>query len=247
VQSVAAGAELLALCPKFLELLHGPGMLRRQRPGLPALALRLGRAAYGGPFRRLLGLPGDTTLSDVAAQIDAIDGLKATVDASGRLTLATDAPTVEFAFANDTAGLGAALGIGTFFTGTGASDVGVAAELAKDPRLLATSGRGVGNDSDVVTKLAGLLDKPLAGHGGRSLAEVYEKLVADTVQTSSNVSAAAEGFRTFRDTLESQKLAQSGVNLDEEAVRMIAFQYAFQASARLITTVRELLDTLIAL
>ena len=194
---------------------------------------------------RLLGLPGDTSLEDLAKQFDDIDGLTASIDATGRLSITTDTPSVQFSFANDTAGLGASLGIGTFFTGTGALDIGVSAQIAKDPRLLATSGQGVGNDTDTVVKLARLLDKPLESQGGLSLAEAYEKMVATTVQNSHNVNSAADAFRTFRNTLESQKLSQSGVNLDEEAVHMISYQYAFQASAKLVTTVRELLDTLL--
>ena len=196
---------------------------------------------------RLLGLKGDSTLNDIAAQFNQIDGIKAEIDPTGKLSLKSSAPTVEFSFSNDTAGLAAALGIGSFFTGTGAVNIGVSGEIAKDPRLLATSSRGVGNDTDVAAKLAQLLDQPLASQGGKSLAETYETLVANTVQNSHNVSSAADAFRTFRNTLEGQKLSQSGVSLDEEAVNMISFQYAYQANAKVISTVRELMETLLQL
>jgi flagellar hook-associated protein 1 FlgK len=39
-------------------------------------------------------------------------------------------------------------------------------------------------------------------------------------------------------------MAISGVSLDEEAVRMITLQRAFQASARYIATISELLEIL---
>jgi flagellar hook-associated protein 1 FlgK len=39
--------------------------------------------------------------------------------------------------------------------------------------------------------------------------------------------------------------ADSGVNLDEEMTGMLMFQRAYQASARVITTVDEMLDTLV--
>jgi hypothetical protein len=58
VQGVAVGAELLALGPALVELLNSPGVLRRQRPRVPALALRLGRVACGGSLGRALLLPG---------------------------------------------------------------------------------------------------------------------------------------------------------------------------------------------
>ena len=37
----------------------------------------------------------------------------------------------------------------------------------------------------------------------------------------------------------------SGVNLDEEMASLVMFQRAYEASARLLTTVDEMLDTLI--
>ena len=57
----------------------------------------------------------------------------------------------------------------------------------------------------------------------------------------------AEGFRTFHSTLEGQLLAIQGVNIDEEAIRMITYQRAFQASARVVSTINEMLDTLVNL
>jgi flagellar hook-associated protein 1 FlgK len=62
---------------------------------------------------------------------------------------------------------------------------------------------------------------------------------------SQSTSAAAEGFRNFQQTLEAQHMAISGVNLDEEAVRMIQYQRAFQASAKVISTVNDMLETLL--
>ena len=37
----------------------------------------------------------------------------------------------------------------------------------------------------------------------------------------------------------------SGVNLDEEMVNLVAEQHAYSAAARVITTIDEMLDTLI--
>jgi flagellar hook-associated protein 1 len=45
--------------------------------------------------------------------------------------------------------------------------------------------------------------------------------------------------------LENERDRISGVSLDEEAIDMIKYQRSFQASARFITTVNSLLETLI--
>ena len=76
---------------------------------------------------------------------------------------------------------------------------------------------------------------------------LYDRLTGDVTQGSAVTKSVAEGFGVFHKTLEGQYLSITGVNLDEEAVRMITYQRAFQASARVIATINELLDTLINL
>jgi flagellar hook-associated protein 1 len=46
-------------------------------------------------------------------------------------------------------------------------------------------------------------------------------------------------------TTDSAVEADAGVNLDEEMTNMLLYQRAYQASARVITTMDEMLDTLV--
>ena len=55
----------------------------------------------------------------------------------------------------------------------------------------------------------------------------------------------AEGFRTFEGTLVGQQQAVSGVSIDEEAVKMLTLQRIYQASAKYIQTISDLLDLLV--
>jgi flagellar hook-associated protein 1 len=195
----------------------------------------------------LNGLDTDTNLTTLAAQLDAIDGLGAAVTAAGKLQLTADSPQTTFAFAGDTSGALAALGLNTFFAGSGAQDIGVSSVLKADPTKLAISRGGIGEDSENGALLANLLTAPLTTQNGASLATLYDRLTSSVALGSQATSAAAEGFRHFQQTLEAQHLAISGVNIDEEAVRMIQYQRAFQASAKVITTVNDMLETLLNL
>ena len=62
-------------------------------------------------------------------------------------------------------------------------------------------------------------------------------------------SAAATGRsdlqRKFAQAADNDRESVSGVNLDEEMTNMVMSQRAYEASARLLTTVDEMLDTLI--
>ena len=53
-------------------------------------------------------------------------------------------------------------------------------------------------------------------------------------------------FRSaFASALQARITDLSGVNMDEELSNMLIYQNAFSASARIITTVREMFDTLL--
>jgi flagellar hook-associated protein 1 len=83
--------------------------------------------------------------------------------------------------------------------------------------------------------------------GGDSLNILYNRMTSETTQGATMASAAAEGAATFQSTLAGQKLATSGVNVDEEAVQMLGYQRSFQAAARFIATLNELFGILVNL
>lgn len=193
------------------------------------------------------GLGHDTTLADLATMLDAVDGISSAVTGDRELTISSDSPELEFGFGGDTSGVLAALGLNTFFSGYDARSLGVSEVLQEDPAKFAASRRGIAADTENAIELAAFLDRPISSQSGVSLADLYDRLVGETMQASSTAQAAAEGARVFETTLRGQKLAISGVNLDEEAVQMIALQRAFQASARYIATLSELLEILVSL
>jgi len=193
----------------------------------------------------LNGLDTDTSLQALTAQLDAIDGIGATITPDGELQITSDSTNTEFAFGADSSGVLAALGINTFFTGTGSTTIGVSQTVKSDPSKLAFSSGGIGEDSKNGEQLATLLTTALASQDGQSLVGAYDKLTGNVAAGSQSASAAADGFRSFQQTLEGQHMAISGVNIDEEAVKMLEYQRTYQASAKVISTVNELLETLL--
>lgn len=189
----------------------------------------------------------DTTLNSLAAQLNGVAGLKATVSGTGKLTIQTTSSNLELAFGNDTSGVLTALGLNTFFTGDTATTLGVNQDVTGDPSKFAASQGGIGADTSQAVLLAGFADQKLNSAGGQTITQVQQALVAAVTQGSSATTAAADGYRSFESTLKGQQLAVSGVSIDEETVKMLGFQRAYQASAKFIVTLNELLDTLVKL
>jgi flagellar hook-associated protein 1 FlgK len=195
----------------------------------------------------LNGLDDDTSLDDLAAALNNIDGISAVVTPNRKLQIKGDSSLVTFGFANDTSGALASLGINTFFSGSGASSIGVSEAIKADPSKFAASAGGIAEDTAVAVKLANLLSTPLSSLGGSNLAVQYDRMVGEVSQGAAVTKSVTDGFRTFHSTLDSQLLSIQGVNIDEEAIRMISYQRAFQASARIVSTINELLETLVNL
>jgi flagellar hook-associated protein 1 len=141
------------------------------------------------------------------------------------------------------------LGLNTFFTGSTAATIGVNDEVKgiSNAGKFATSLGGIGEDSDNAARLAVFLDRPLAAANDTSLSDLYNQLLNEITHGSAISQSVADGFRTFEGSLEGQSQAVSGVSIDEEAVKMLTLQRIFQASAKFIQTISDLLDLLVNL
>ncbi|HQU41435.1 MAG TPA: flagellar basal body rod C-terminal domain-containing protein, partial [Pirellulales bacterium] len=186
----------------------------------------------------------ETSLNSVASQINAINGLSASVSPSGNLTINTTSPSLQFSFGKDTSGALAALGLNTFFTGSTAADLGVNQALVSNPAAFAASTVGIGADTTNAVTLANFINQPLASQNGQTLGQLNDQIVADVTQGSAVAQSVATGDGSFQQTLQGQETAVSGVSIDQEATEMITLQQTYQASAKLISTVNTLLNAL---
>ncbi|HEX7448816.1 MAG TPA: flagellar hook-associated protein FlgK [Pirellulales bacterium] len=189
----------------------------------------------------------ETSLTSLVSQLNSINGLSASISASGNVTINTTSPDLQFSFANDTSGTLAALGLNTFFTGSTAQDMGVNQALMSDPSKFAASSTGIGAGTDNAVTLSNFLNQPLASAGGSTIGQINDQIVGDVTQGSAVAQSIADGYNTFQQTLSGQQLAVSGVSIDEEATNMITLQRCYQASAKVIATINDLLDTLMKL
>jgi flagellar hook-associated protein 1 FlgK len=195
----------------------------------------------------LNGLNGDSTLASVVADLNNVSGVTATIDSQGRVALATNSKDLRIAFAKDSSGFLAAVGLNTFFTGSTARDLSVNQDIIADPTKFAASFNGIGEDTQAAIILASFLDRPLPSQNGSTLSNLYDRMTSTIVQAATIAKSVAEGSRVFRENLSGQSLAISGVNIDEEAIKMLRYQRVFQASAKYISALDELLSILVTL
>lgn len=195
---------------------------------------------------RVLNQTSDSTLESIAADITAINGLTASITSDGRLAIDSESQ-VSFVFGEDTSGFVAAMGLNTFFTGAGAVDIDVNPIIKANSDYLAISQGGIGQDTNTLTQMVDLVDRPLDSLAGKSVRDIFESNVAVLGQKVSLQRSITDGANGLYETLKSQHLAITGVNIDEESLKLITYNRAFQASARVISVANEMLDILVNL
>ncbi|HEY1171690.1 MAG TPA: flagellar hook-associated protein FlgK [Verrucomicrobiae bacterium] len=135
-----------------------------------------------------------------------------------------------------------------FFTGTNAGNIAVNAALTADPVLLQASG-ALGNkgDNQTILAMAQLNTSARAALGQQTVFQYFSKTIAAAGQALSSVTAQQSDQKVVVDMLNRQRDSVSGVSLDEEMTDMMKYQKAYTASAKLITTIDEMLDTIIGM
>lgn len=132
-------------------------------------------------------------------------------------------------------------------TSTNAGNIQLNSTLLQDPTLIQASGTGDPGDSGVALQIAKLANQPQAGLANLTFAESYNQTVANLGQALSNTNTQILDQNAVNNMLKRQRDSLGGVSIDEEMANMVVFQRAFQASARMISTLDELLQSVLAL
>lgn len=195
------------------------------------------------------GVGADDSLNDVVNRINtvAFGGQSvASVNAQGRLAMSAPADQ-EFSFANDTSGFLAAFGINTFFSGSDSRTIRLNERTASDPSFFAASSTGEPGDNANALALASFEEFAFPELGNTGVSRYMTGIVEQLGGGSRSATLQSDILKNVRDALEAEHQSISGVSLDEEAVKLVAYQHAFQASARYLQTIDELLDVLIGI
>ena len=135
-----------------------------------------------------------------------------------------------------------------FFTGSDAASIGVNSALANDPSSFQASGAaGAAGDNTVVLALANLGSQSLAGLNNQTLSQNYSQTIAEFGSSLNSVNQQVADSASVSQMLSTQRTSETGVNTDTEMTNLMQFQKAYEASAELITTVNEMLQTLVSM
>ncbi|PAD37393.1 flagellar hook-associated protein FlgK [Terribacillus sp. 7520-G] len=126
-----------------------------------------------------------------------------------------------------------------------AANISLSAEIEGNPDLIAASADGTSGNGDNAKKLAEAMRSPLEELGDTSISSFYEGMIGTLGVNAQEANRQAANSTSLVDQADLQRQSVSSVSLDEEMTNMIKFQHAYNAAARSMTAVDEMLDTII--
>ncbi len=192
---------------------------------------------------RMIDVDPYDSLNTVVDRINKMDKVTAYVTQDGRLVVSSDAGYT-LSFGSDSSGFLTSMGINTFFTGDSIFDIDVSGAIKSNNMLVAAGSTPALGDNAVALAIAQLSSEKLM-ENERTFGEYYDNLVGELGAKVARVKDVKEDTDRFVGFLEDRWESVSGVNIDEEMTNLMKFQRAFEAAARYITTVDEMIDRVV--
>ena len=128
--------------------------------------------------------------------------------------------------------------------------IGINPELVRQPAAIAastgTAGRpGEPGDGSAALAIASIRNTPVMVGQIYSFDDYFADTIADVALKGEESRIALSTQHAIMKDLRDTRASISGVNIDEEIAQMIKFQHGYSAAARFITTVDQMLDTII--
>ena len=148
---------------------------------------------------------------------------------------------------SDTSGLLAAAGINTFFRGDSARAMGVCAAVLADPGRLATAVGAELSDNKNIIRMTQLGETPVAALGDVTPNDFYRLLVTGVGENVRFREATRNSLENILQQLANEWNSVSGVDINEEAARLLIFERMYQAAAKFIAVQDQSLKFLMEL
>ncbi|HEX3074198.1 MAG TPA: flagellar basal body rod C-terminal domain-containing protein, partial [Ignavibacteriales bacterium] len=131
-----------------------------------------------------------------------------------------------------------------FFSGYSNGRLAINQNILDDENYIAVSADGTSGNGDIALSIYALAQDTTI-LGGKTFAGYYADLVSEIGAEQVSNSQSVDSSALSLEQIETQRADTSGVNRDEEMIDIMAFQKAYEASAKLLSIADEMLTTLL--
>jgi len=139
------------------------------------------------------------------------------------------------------------LGINAFFQGDDANSIQVTDRILDNPNLIAASIGPEMTDSRNLQRMADLADDAGSELNGLTPNDFFRQLLTGIGQDLASRESRSLALKTVRNQLINQRDYASGVDVNEEAAKLIMFEHMFQAVSKFISTQHQAFKELMTL
>ncbi|EOW0926638.1 flagellar hook-associated protein FlgK [Campylobacter upsaliensis] len=146
-----------------------------------------------------------------------------------------------------------AFSVGGFFSGKDASDIRVKESLLNDPSTVRASKNGVDSGNDMANQIIQLQYDKVSFYNKDgtidelTMEEYYRKFTGKIASDGENNNVIHKSNMTLYNSVYAEYQSKSGVNTNEELAALIQWQSSYGAAAKIVSTVDQMLDTLLGL
>ncbi|EAK1189572.1 flagellar hook-associated protein FlgK [Campylobacter upsaliensis] len=146
-----------------------------------------------------------------------------------------------------------AFSVGGFFSGSDASDIRIKDSLLNDPSTVRASKNGVDSGNDMANQIMQLQYDKVSFYNKDgtidelTMEEYYRKFTGKIASDGENNNVIHKSNMTLYNSVYAEYQSKSGVNTNEELAALIQWQSSYGAAAKIVSTVDQMLDTLLGL
>jgi len=127
----------------------------------------------------------------------------------------------------------------------GAADIALDQLVLQDVSYIAAGQNGEPGDNSNALQIASLRSAQKMRDNKATFGDFYNSLIGEIGIKTNEAENVEQNQQALVSQIENSKQAIGGVSLDEEMANMIQYQHAYEAAARVITTMDQALDTII--
>jgi len=222
--------------------------------------------------RRTINIAGSTSMENVVAQMNNsgvgsddnsdnngnndIDDLFSASFLNGTFQIDPKAGIEEqgytIAITNDTTNFAGSTGINGFFDGKDAKSIKIRSQFIDDPTTIKSFGRPEDGDNEVANDMLELqfqkMDFPVdQTRTNETLYGYFDVISSDVATKTDDIQTRNDTFTAQSNSIQLEYESVSKVNVDEELVNLIKYQTHYGAAAKVISTIDQMMQTLLGL
>lgn len=132
-----------------------------------------------------------------------------------------------------------------FFQGTDASDIDISDDIKEDLNDIAASKTGAPGNGEIALEMAEIKHQMIFTNNTSTIGDFMASIVSELGVNSETAKTQAENQNLLVNNLDTRRESICGVSYDEEMTNIVRFQHGYDAAAKVISTMDEMLDVII--